>query len=61
MDQKKMNTRWAIAGSKNKTSMVRDVVHGEDIFDLRFHITSQRTQMTRSTLAKVMDEVGTRL
>ena len=60
VDQKKRNTRGAVAGTKKKTSTVRDVIDGKDIFDLRFQITSQRTQMTRSTLAKVMDEVGAR-
>ena len=36
------------------------MVDGKDIFDLRFQITSQQTQMTRLTLAKVMNEVGAR-
>ena len=41
-----------------KRFMVYNVVDSKDIFDLRFQITSQQTQMTRSTLAKLMDEVG---
>ena len=45
---------------KKKTSTVRNMVDGEDIFDLQFQMTSQRTQITRSTLAKVMDKVGAR-
>ena len=52
------NTRWAFASTKKKTSTVRHVVDGKDIFDLQVQITLQRTQITRSMLAKVMDEVG---
>ena len=57
---KEEDTRWTVAGMKKKTSTVRNMVDGEDIFDLQFQRTSQRTQITRSTLAKVMDKVGAR-
>ena len=41
VDQKKRNTRGAAVDTKKKTSTVRNVVDGKDIFDLRCQITSQ--------------------
>ena len=58
MDQNTRNTRGALAGTKKKTTTVRDVVDGDDIPDLQLQITSWRTQMTRSAPAKQSGDVG---
>ena len=58
MDQNMRNTRGALAGTKKKTTMVRDVVDGDDIPGLQLQIMSWRTQITRSALAKQSGNVG---
>ena len=58
MGQNTRNTRWALAGTKKETSIVRDVVDGDDIPDLQLQITPWRTQMTRSVPAKQSGDVG---
>ena len=58
MDQNMRNTCGALAGTKKKTTTVRDVVDGDDIPDLQLQITSWRTQMTRSAPVKQSGDVG---
>ena len=52
------NTRWAFAGTKKKTFMVRHMVDGDDIPNLQLQITSWRTLMTRSAPARQSGDVG---
>ena len=58
MDQRRNNTRCTFVGTKKKTSIVRNMVDGEDIPDLHLQITSLQIQMPRSALAKQIGKVG---
>ena len=58
VDQNMRNNQGAFAGTKKKTSTVRNVVNGDNIPDLQLQKTSWHTQITRSALARQSGIVG---